>query len=102
MAVADDWFVSLDTSKVPTRNADGTINMNGLLELTDKAPADAGARMTGTSSVDTSKLVDTDKKDDDNKGDIIDQIKDTIKDIVTTVVKTVVTIIKKIFGFKFR
>ena len=102
VAVADDWFVSLDTSKVPTRNADGTINMNGLLELTDKAPADAGARMTGTSSVDTSKLVDTDKKDDDNKGDIIDQIKDTIKDIVTTVVKTVVTIIKKIFGFKFR
>lgn len=62
VAVADDWFVSLDTSKVPTRNADGTINMNGLLELTDKAPADAGARMTGTSSVDTSKLVDTDKK----------------------------------------
>lgn len=102
VAVADDWFVSLDTSKVPTRNVDGTINMNGLLELTDKAPADAGARMTGTSSVDTSKLVDTDKKDDDNKGDIIDQIKDTIKDIVTTVVKTVVTIIKKIFGFKFR
>lgn len=102
VAVADDWFVSLDTSKVPTRNADGTINMNGLLELTDKAPADAGARMTGTSSVDTSKLVDTDKKDDDNKDDIIDQIKDTIKDIVTTVVKTVVTIIKKIFGFKFR
>ena len=102
VAVADDWFVSLDTSKVPTRNADGTINMNGLLELTDKAPADAGARMTGTSSVDTSKLVDTDKKDDDNKDDIIDQIKDKIKDIVTTVVKTVVTIIKKIFGFKFR
>ena len=102
VAVADDWFVSLDTSKVPTRNADGTINMNGLLELTDKAPADAGARMTGTSSVDTSKLVDTDKKDDDNKGDIIDRIKDTIKDVVTAVVKTVVTIIKKIFGFKFR
>ena len=33
-----------------TRNADNTINMNGLLVLTDKAPANAGARMTGTAS----------------------------------------------------
>lgn len=36
--VTDDWFVSLDfdMSKVG-RNADGTINMNGFLELTSKA-----------------------------------------------------------------
>ena len=33
-----------------TRNADNTINMNGLLVLTDKAAANTGARMTGTPS----------------------------------------------------
>ena len=59
-AVKADWFVSTDTgmnyethkysSLKVTRNADNTINMNGLLVLTDKAPANAGARMTGTAS----------------------------------------------------
>lgn len=48
--VSSDWFVNLDTTTEITRNEDGTINMNGLLELTDKAPQDAGARMTGTPS----------------------------------------------------
>ena len=48
--VTDDWFVTTDTSIVPTRNADGTINMNGLLVLTDKAPAGVGARLNGTAS----------------------------------------------------
>ena len=58
--VKADWFVSTDTgmnyethkysSLKVTRNADNTINMNGLLVLTDKAPANAGARMTGTAS----------------------------------------------------
>ncbi len=60
--VTADWFVSLDMDTVVdewleslasdpaanagiTRNADGSINMNGFLELTDAAPADAGARM---------------------------------------------------------
>ena len=38
--VSVDWFKSVDTSILPTRNADGTINMNGLFELTDKAPAE--------------------------------------------------------------
>ena len=46
--VQDDWFVSLDVAKALdggiTRNPDGSVNMNGFLELTDKAPADAGAR----------------------------------------------------------
>ena len=66
VTVKDDWFVSTDTKMdysthkyselVITRNADNTINMNGLLELTDKAPADAGARMTGTPSSDMSKV----------------------------------------------
>lgn len=31
-AVQDDWFVSLDTSVLPSREADGQINMHGLLE----------------------------------------------------------------------
>ena len=63
-AVAENWFVSTDTkfdpatkkftSTVVTRNDDNTINMNGLLELTDAAPADAGARMAGTASLDNS------------------------------------------------
>lgn len=45
-----NWFVHLDTTIPITRNEDGTIQMNGLLELTDKAPNNTGARMTGTSS----------------------------------------------------
>lgn len=117
VTVSDDWFVSLDTTNVPTRNADGTINMNGLLELTDKAPQDAGARMTGTASLDSSSLGigdaeddnngsdDGDKDDnnnDDNKTDIIETIKEEIKEIITTIVETVVSIVKKWFGFKFR
>ena len=58
--VKDDWFESVDTamdhathvyaSHKVTRNADNTINMNGLLVLTDKAAANTGARMTGTPS----------------------------------------------------
>ncbi len=58
--VTDDWFESVDStmnhethvyaSHKVTRNADNTINMNGLLVLTDKAAANTGARMTGTPS----------------------------------------------------
>lgn len=46
------WFVSTDTSIEITRNADGTINMNGLLQLTDAAAAGSGAVMGGTPNVD--------------------------------------------------
>ncbi|MGN0161204.1 MAG: fibronectin type III domain-containing protein [Lachnospiraceae bacterium] len=46
-----DWFVSTDVSIKPTRNADGSINMHGLLELKDSAPADTGARLNATASV---------------------------------------------------
>ncbi len=47
------WFVNLDTATdVLTRNADGTINMNGLLQLTDAAAAGSGAVMGGTPNVD--------------------------------------------------
>ena len=48
--VAEDWFVNLDTSSKLTRNNDGTINMNGLLVLTDKAPENVGAVVGGTPS----------------------------------------------------
>ncbi len=48
LKAADDWFVSLDTAAALnggiTRNADGSINLNGFLQLTDKAPAGVGAR----------------------------------------------------------
>ena len=47
LAVADDWFVSLDTEAAinggVTRNPDGSINMNGYLERTDKVPEGVGA-----------------------------------------------------------
>lgn len=42
--VQASWFVNLDTSTSPTRNDDGTIERHGVLELSDKAPLDAGAR----------------------------------------------------------
>ncbi len=49
--VKEDWFVSTDVTKLNiTRDADGSINTNGFLQLTDKAPANAGARMTATPS----------------------------------------------------
>ena len=47
-----------------TRNADGTINMNGFLELNDSAPADAGARMAGRASADNSVLPEGDGHDE--------------------------------------
>ena len=41
----EDWFKNLKTGKNPGRNEDGTLKMNGLLELTDKAPKTMGARL---------------------------------------------------------
>lgn len=44
-AVDEGWFVSTDFDGVrPEIAADGSIDLHGLLELTDAAPADAGAR----------------------------------------------------------
>ena len=57
-----DIFKSLEFTGI-TRNADGTINMNGFLELNESAPADAGARMTGTASADNSVLPEGDGHD---------------------------------------
>ena len=39
------WFESVDTTVLPTRNEDGTIDMHGLLTLNNTAPADSGARL---------------------------------------------------------
>ncbi len=47
--VSGDWFESTDLSIVPTRNADGTINMHSLLVVTDACPSDTGARLDLTS-----------------------------------------------------
>lgn len=49
-----DWFKSVDMdaaisgAKAITRDADGTINMHGFLELNSKAPEGVGARMSST------------------------------------------------------
>ena len=43
------WFESVDTTVLPTRNEDGTINMHGLLTVNSSAPADSGARLDVTS-----------------------------------------------------
>lgn len=45
ITASESWFVSLDTSVAPTRNADGSIDMHGLLMLTEEGLAsEAGAR----------------------------------------------------------
>lgn len=66
---AASWFKSLDTASALkdggiTRNADGTINMNGFLELTDEVPEGVGARMSGRTSGDITVTPDEPKQDD--------------------------------------
>ena len=63
------WFKSLDTASALkdggiTRNVDGTINMNGFLELTDEVPEGVGARMSGRISGDITVTPDEPKQDD--------------------------------------
>lgn len=58
----EDWFVSVDTSVVPERNEDGTINMHGLLELNADAPSDTGARLDVTSDEAKSERPSTEVK----------------------------------------
>ncbi len=57
--VADDWFKSLEFSGKVARKADGSIDMQGFLELTDKAPKNAGARMEGVKSGEVTITPDT-------------------------------------------
>ncbi|MBE5875700.1 MAG: hypothetical protein E7290_02285 [Lachnospiraceae bacterium] len=49
VTVSDDWFENVDLSIIPTRNADGTINMQGLLNPTELCPVNAGGRLDVTS-----------------------------------------------------
>ena len=47
--VTKDWFKSVDYANItPTRNADGSIDMHGLFELTDNAPEGVGAVISKT------------------------------------------------------
>ncbi|MGN0317372.1 MAG: hypothetical protein ACI4E1_05475 [Lachnospira sp.] len=49
--VSESWFVSLDTANPNiVRNSDGSIDMNGLLVLTEEADTETGARMVNTLS----------------------------------------------------
>ena len=54
-----DIFKSLTFTGI-TRNADGTINMNGFLELNENAPDNAGTKPGGTASSDNSVLPEGD------------------------------------------
>ena len=55
--VQDDWFESLDFSEI-SRNADGTINTNGFLVLTENAKT--GSSIGGTASEDVTPGEETD------------------------------------------
>ncbi|MGF6824328.1 chitodextrinase [Microbacterium sp. ZKA21] len=55
--VGADWFVSTDTSIVPRIAEDGSIDMGGLFEPTDAAPADTGARLASNPSPTTIVLL---------------------------------------------
>ena len=45
--VTEDWFVSMDHESIrPEIAEDGSVDMNGLFELTDAAPSDTGARLS--------------------------------------------------------
>lgn len=69
---SSDWFKNLDMDTAIhggiTRNADGTINMNGFLEVTDKVPAGVGARISDTATPDEPKQDDS-KSDNSTNGD---------------------------------
>ncbi len=55
VSLGADVFKSLEFKGI-LRNADGTVNMQGFLELTDKAPADTGVRGAGMASQDMTTL----------------------------------------------
>lgn len=69
-AATADWFRNTDMNSAIHggiyRNANGTINMNGFLEVTGKVPEGVGARMTGTASGVIAVNTDVDREDDDN------------------------------------
>lgn len=77
--VDDSWFVSVDTDAAIhggiTRNADGTINMNGYLQLTSAAPEGVGANLegagtpSGTITIPEQVMPDDDDDDEEASGE---------------------------------
>ncbi len=59
------WFKTLEFTGI-TRNADGTLNLNGFLETTDVVPEGIGARPTGTPSRTYTINTDEDKSEDND------------------------------------
>lgn len=58
--VSNDWFKSLEFKGSVARNADGSINMEGFLELTDKAPKGVGAVLAAVASNNVPVTADSD------------------------------------------
>lgn len=71
--VTEDWFVSTDYESIrPEIAEDGSIAMNGLFELTDVAPENTGARLTGNpnpTQIDLLPEVTPGIDDDDDEGE---------------------------------
>lgn len=92
--VTDDWFVSLDMDKAIhggiTRNADGSINMNGFLELVDASKGGANLKGNSTSSpsIEIPELVvdeETEKEEQENNKPVVDDDYDDDDDDDSTV-----------------
>lgn len=92
--VTDDWFVSLDMDKAIhggiTRNADGSINMNGFLELVDasKGGANLKGNSTPSPSIEVPELVvdeETEKEEQENNKPVVDDDYDDDDDDDSTV-----------------
>lgn len=92
--VTDDWFVSLDMNKAIhggiTRNADGSINMNGFLELVDASKGGANLKGSSTSSpsIEVPELVvdeETEKEEQENNKPVVDDDYDDDDDDDSTV-----------------
>ena len=106
MTASPDWFENTDVAVDPTRNADGTIDMHGLLVLTSDAPADTGARIVtdksasseypATINVDISKVNTTPQPE----ADTVDGISPIIPIAAIAVVVLVLAVViwKKIRG----
>ena len=80
-----DWFKLLTFTGI-TRNADGTINMNGFLELTDKAPEKVGAVPDGQASAKVEVVADA-------KEEVVKEIEVTDKTTVDELLNAVEAVI---------
>lgn len=78
-----------------TRNQDGTINMNGYLELTAKAPVDAGARLTGSGQPSGSIPIQ-DRDTLKALSDVLSLIQNSAEENKEEIVKQVITEVERI------